>query len=69
VPAHPALDHFWVAHRRREADAAQGRGELLQPRQIERQEVAALGDDERMELVEDHRPQPPEETPRILRGQ
>ena len=50
------------------ADRLQPRRELSEPREIERQKVAALRDDERMQLVEDHRLEPPEEAPRVLRG-
>ena len=51
-----------------EPDRLQPRRELFEPRQAEREQIAALRDDERVQLVEDHRREPREEAPRILRG-
>ena len=41
---------------------------FLKPREPERKKIAALRHDERMKLVEDHRREPREEAPRVLRG-
>ena len=51
----PAADHVRIVHRGREADAAHGSGaKLLQARQAEREQVAALGGPDRVDLVDDH---------------
>ena len=47
-------DHVRIVHRRRQAHPAQPRRELLQPRQAQRQQVAALGGVDGVDLVEDH---------------
>ena len=65
----PGAEIVGLGDRRGKPDRGQPRRELSEPREIERQQVAALRDDERMQLVEDHRLQPPEEAPRILRGE
>ena len=43
---------FRLGHRRRQADAAHVGRQLPQPRQAERQQIAALGGDKRMQFVE-----------------
>ena len=64
----PATDHVRIVDGGREADAAQLRRELLQPRKAEREEIAALGGPDRMHLVDDHAAQVLEVAPRALPG-
>ena len=48
-----AAERFRLAHRGREADRREPRRQPIEPRQIERQEIAALRCDHRMQLVDD----------------
>ena len=55
-PAHqPGPQRVGLGDRRREADRLQPRRQRAQPRQAEREEVAALVGDQRVQLVEDDR--------------
>jgi hypothetical protein len=67
-PRHPALDHRRIVHRRRKADAAHVRGKRLQPGEVQRQKIAALGRPDRMDLVDDDAGQVSEIEPRPLPG-
>ena len=58
-----------LAHRRRQPDRRQPRREPVEARQAEREEVAALRGDERVQLVEDHAPQAREERARLAMGE
>ena len=66
--AHPAADDVGIVHRRRQPDPAQVRRELLKAREIQRQQVAALGAVQGVDLVEDHARQALEIEPRALPG-
>ncbi len=61
---HEARELSGLRHRRREPDAGEIGREAKQPRQPEREQVPALGEDQRMQLVEDH---PLERTEQIRR--
>ena len=63
----PGAEVVRLGDRGGEPDRPKPRRERSKPRQPERKQVAALRDDERMQLVEDHRREPREEAPRILR--
>ncbi len=54
-----------VRHRRRQAEGQQARRERTQPRDVERQEIAALGRAQRMQLVEDDGIEVGEEVPAV----
>ena len=58
-----------LRHRRREADAGEVGRQREQPRQAEREEIAALGGDQRMQLVEHDPPQRAEQIGRVGRGE
>ena len=64
----PAPQLVRLGHGGRQADGAQVRHEAAQPRQAQRQQVAALGGDQRMQFVEDHVAQILEEPPGIRAG-
>ncbi len=64
----PAADHVRVVDGGGEPDTAQPRRELLQPRQAERQEVAALRGPGGVHLVDDHASEVLEIQPRALPG-
>ena len=50
-----ALQRRGIGHRRRQADAAMPGRQLRQPRQAQRQQIAALGIVERVQFVQHHR--------------
>ena len=64
----PAAQLVRLGDRRRQADRLQAGHELAQPRQAERQQMAALGGDQRMQLVEDDIAQVLEEALGVRRG-
>ncbi len=66
---HEARQFFGLRHGRRESDAGEIGGKTKQPRQAEREKIAALGDDERMQFVEDHAFERAEQIRRIGGGQ
>ena len=60
---------FRLGDRRRQSDAAHLGRQLPQPRQAERQQIAALGGDQRMQFVEHDALQRAEQERRIVGGQ
>jgi hypothetical protein len=56
-------------HRGGEADAGERRRQPVEPRQAERQEIAAFGGHQRMQFVEHHALEAPEQIWRVGRGQ
>ena len=58
-----------LGHRRREADGGEVGREREQPREAERQQIAALGGDQRVQLVEHDAPQRAEQIGRVGRGE
>ena len=64
----PAAQLVGLGHRRRQPDGLQAGREAAQPRQAERQQMAALGGDQRMQLVEDDVAQVREEARGVRRG-
>ena len=60
---------FRFGHRRRQADRAHFRRQPPQPRQAERQQIAALGGDQRMQFVEHDALERREQKRRVVRRQ
>ena len=58
-----------LGHRRRQADGRELRRQREQPRQAERQQIAALGRHQRMQFVEHHAAQRAEQIRRVGRGE
>ena len=58
-----------LGHGRRQADGGELRRQREQPRQAERQQIAALGGDERMQFVEHDAPERAEQIGRVGDGQ
>ncbi len=66
---HETREFFRRRDGRRKADAGEAKRKTKEPREAEREEVAALRSDERMQLVEDHAPERAEEKRRIGGGE
>ena len=64
----PSADHVRILHRGREADTAVVRREGEQARHVQRQQVAALGWPDRVDLVDDHAGEVLEIEPRPFPG-
>jgi hypothetical protein len=58
-----------LRHCRREPDAGEARGKAEEPREAEREQVAALRGDQRVQLVEDHAFQRAEQIRRVGRSE
>ena len=69
LPHQPAAERVRIGDGRREADRLQAGRQRAQPRQAEREEVAALVGDQRVQLVEDHRVEVGEEAVGVGRRQ
>ena len=65
----PGLQFIRRAHRCRQADSPHAGIDCPQPRQAERQQIAALGGDDGVRLIDDHPPQAGKQKRRIGAGQ